>query len=69
MCSGRLFAALGREQCPDQTIKVFSDFAMSCLTQDSDSKLELRETALSYFGDLAILLKEDINPIANQVLD
>jgi hypothetical protein len=29
----------------------------------------LRETALSYFGDLAILLKEDINPIVNQVLD
>ena len=42
---------------------------MQCLTQQSDSKLELRETALTYFGDLTILLKEDINPIVNQILD
>lgn len=31
--------------------------------------MELRETAFSYFADLACLIKEDMAPVFNQVMD
>lgn len=59
MCAGRLIAACGKNEFPVGTIEVFSNFAMEMLAHDN-TKDELRETALSYFGDLAVLLKEEI---------
>ena len=50
-----------------QAIEVFTKFGLDCFK--SDNKCELRETAMTYFADLSILLKEDISPVFNQVID
>ena len=68
MCAGRLIAACGKNEFPQGTIEVFTTFAMQMLAQDN-TKDELRETALSYFGDLAVLMKEEIQPVIDQVLN
>jgi hypothetical protein len=39
------------------------------LNQEADSKLELRETAFTYFADLAILIKEEMAPIFPRIID
>lgn len=69
LCAGRLISACGPEQLAGETLDGFSKFAMDCLTQQTDSKTELRENALNYFGDLAELLKEGVAPVVNPVLD
>ena len=38
MCAGRLIAACGRKEFPDETVGVFSGFAMEMLTQEHDTK-------------------------------
>ena len=67
MCVGRLASAVGREQFPDDLLVGFTNFAMSCLKQEGN-KLELRETAMTYFSDLAVLVKEEIADIFDEVV-
>jgi hypothetical protein len=67
MCAGRLAAACGKDQFPTQAVDVFTKFGLECLK--ADNKYELRETAMTYFSDLSTLLKEDIAPVFDQVLN
>lgn len=67
MCAGQLASAVGKEKFPSECIEVFSKYAMEFLTQDD--KFELRETAVSYFAELARILKNEMAPIINPVLD
>lgn len=46
----------------------FTKFALQCLKQVGN-KLELRETAVTYFADLTVLVKEDITEIFDEVMD
>lgn len=41
---------------------------MHCLSTEGDNKYELRETAITYFADLSIFLKNDIAPIFDQII-
>jgi len=67
MCAGRLASSCGKEQFPEKAIEVFTNFGLECLK--SDNKFELRETAVTYFADLSLLIKEDIAPIFDTVLN
>lgn len=66
MCAGKLASACGNETFPKEAIEVFTQFGLECLK--SDNKYELRETAISYFSDLSVLLKEDIAPVFETVM-
>ena len=66
MCAGKLASACGKEQFPTHAIEVFTAFGLECLKEDN--KFELRETSISYFSDLTVLLKEGIAPVFNQVM-
>ena len=63
MCAGKLAAACWKDKFPTQAIEVFTAFGLECLKEDN--KYELRETSISYFSDLTVLLKEEISPVFN----
>ena len=66
MCAGQLASAVGKEKFPPQCIELFTKYALEYLAMD---KFELRETSISYFAELARILKNDMAPVINQVLD
>ena len=66
MCAGKLASACGKDNFPKEAIEVFTMFGLECLK--SDNKFELRETAISYFSDLSVLMKEDIAPVFETVM-
>jgi importin-4 len=66
MCAGQLASAVGKEKFPAHCIEVFTKYALEFLAMD---KFELRETSISYFAELVRILKSDMAPIINQVLD
>lgn len=68
MCAGRLASSVGKEQFPKDMLAGFTKFALQCLKQEGN-KLELRETAVTYFADLTVLVKEDISEIFDEVMD
>ena len=61
MCFGRLASSCGKENIPKEAIDTFTQFAISCLSAEQDNKLELRETAFGYFGDIAVIEKQHID--------
>ena len=68
MCAGRLAAACGKETFPTQALDVFTQFGLQCLSTDGANKFQLRDTAISYFSDLSILLGEEMAPVFDQVM-
>lgn len=68
MCAGNLANACGKEKFPAQALEEFTKFALECLNQE-DAKLELRETALGYFSEIAKILKSGMAPIFETVLN
>lgn len=68
MCAGKLASSCGREVFPEQAITEFTNFALECL-KTNESKYELKETAFNFFADLSFLLKEDIGPVFEQVIN
>ena len=68
MCAGKLASACGKETFPTQAVDEFTKFALECLKQDTSNKLELRETAITYFSDLSVLIKEDMKPVFDEVI-
>ena len=66
MCAGKLASSCGKEQFPQAAIEVFTQFGLECLK--SDNKFELRETGITYFSDLSVLIKEDMAPVFDQVM-
>lgn len=66
MCAGQLAAAVGKENFPKECIEVFTKYALEFLALE---KFQLRETAISYFADLVRIMKAEMAPIINQVLD
>ena len=69
VCAGRVLAACGKDQVDAQTLQVFTAFGLECLKGDANRQYELRETAVTYFADLSVLLKEDIAPYFTPVMD
>lgn len=67
MCAGRLASACGRDVFPAQAIEGFTMFGLECLK--SNDKFELKETAFTYFSDLSVLLKEEMAPVFDQVIN
>lgn len=61
MCAGQLASAVGKEAFPNECIETFTKYGLQFLTQSD--KYELRETAISYFAELARILKGDMAPI------
>ena len=68
MCAGRLAAACGKEKFPGKAIDAFTLFGLQCLSTEGANKYELRETAITYFADLSIFLKDDIAPVFDQII-
>lgn len=68
MCAGRLAAGCGKEKFPAQAIEAFTQFGLQCLSIDGENKFELRETAITYFSDLSVLLGEEMAPVFEQVM-
>lgn len=66
-CVGSLAASCGKEHWQPETTQVFTGFALECLK--SDNKYELKENAISYFSDLSVLMREDVPPCLEQVLE
>lgn len=61
MCAGQLAAAVGKDKFPAECIETFTKYALQFLQEES--KFELRETAISYFAELARILKGEMAPI------
>mmetsp|Transcript_1414 Transcript_1414/g.1904 ORF Transcript_1414/g.1904 Transcript_1414/m.1904 type:complete len:251 (+) Transcript_1414:1136-1888(+) len=68
MCIGKLASSCGRDHFNKAALEQFTQFALSCLSQNKTNQLEIRETALTYFSDLSVLMKEEIAPIFEQVI-
>lgn len=66
MCAGQLASAVGKESFPSHCIEIFTKYALEFLAMD---KFELRETAISYFAELVRILKGEMQPIIDQVLN
>lgn len=45
-----------------EAVQEFNKFGLECITH-SDSKLELRETAIGYFSEISKILRSDMKPI------
>lgn len=54
-------SAVGKEFFPTECIEGFTKEALTFLSDES--KFELRETAISYFAELAKILKDEMAPI------
>lgn len=66
MCAGQLASAVGRERFPQEHIELFTKLALEYIKEEG--KYELRETAISYFAELSLLLKSELAPIIDVVL-
>ena len=66
MCAGKLASSCGKENFPEAAITAFTNFALECLKHDN--KFELRETSITYFSDLSVLIKEDMAPVFETVI-
>lgn len=66
MCAGQLGAAVGKEHFPKEALEVFTKFGLEFLQQEG--KYELKETSISYFAELAKVLRGEMAPIIDQVL-
>ena len=66
MCVGQLASAVGKERFPQDCIEVFTKYALELLAMD---KFEQREAAIAYFAEIARILKNEMAPIINVVLD
>lgn len=67
MCAGRIASAVGKNDFPQMGLKVFTDFGLECLK--SNDKYELKETAFTYFSDLSVSMKDEIEPIFEPVIN
>lgn len=61
MCAGQLAAAVGKERFPTDCIEVFTKYGLQFLQEKG--KYELRETAISYFAEIARILRGEMAPI------
>lgn len=68
MCAGNLANVCGKEVFPKQALEEFTKFGLECLVQ-KDSKLELRETAIGYFSEISKILKSEMQPIFDTVIN
>lgn len=66
MCAGQLASALGRDKFPMEYIETFTKYGLQFLQVE---RYELRETAISYFAELSRVLKGEMAPIINQIID
>ena len=67
LCAGSLASACGKGNFPQQALEEFTKFGLKCI-QQKDTKLELRETSISYFSDISKILKSEFAPILDAVL-
>lgn len=65
---GVLASVAGTDKFPKEALQEFTQFALECLKQE-DSKQQLRETAIEYFSDICKVVKSEMAPIFETVLD
>ncbi len=68
MCAGNLANASGHEHFPQEALEKFTAFGLECL-QQSESKFELKETAINYFSEIAKILKSKMAPIIPLIIE
>ena len=62
MCAGNLAEACGAANFPQEALTKFTQFALECL-QQTDSKMELKETAINFFSEISKILKSQMAEI------
>jgi len=67
VCAGNLAYVCGKDAFPKLALEEFTKFGLECLA-GTDSKLELRESALGYFGEISKVLKSEMQPIFDTVI-
>lgn len=68
MCAGRLFEVCGKDEKMTVAVEEFTKFALECL-QQTDHKVELRQTAISYFSEICKFQKSNMASILGVVID
>ena len=68
LCAGNLAQACGQENFPIEALEEFTKFGLQCI-QSADSKFELKSTAIGYFSEICKIMKSQLAPIFNIVLD
>ena len=69
LCAGNLASACGPGNFPSEALERFTQFALECLQQTTDSKFELKETAMNYFAEIAKILKSQMAQIVPLIID
>jgi len=67
-CAGHIAASSGKDQFPKEALEVFTKFGLECLCGEK-KQYELRETALSYFSEISKILRNEMAPIFDKVLE
>ena len=62
LCAGNLAEACGADNFPQEALNEFTRFALECL-QQTDSRTELKETAINYFSEISKILKSQMAEI------
>jgi len=68
MCAGNLASACGPGSFPGEALERFTAFALECL-QQTESKFELKETAMNYFSEIAKILKSQMAQIIPMIIE
>ena len=68
MCTGALASVAGKDKFPREALEEFTKFGLECLAQE-DAKFQLRETAIQYFTEISKVLKSEMAPIFNIILE
>jgi hypothetical protein len=68
LCAGHLAQACGPDHFPVQALEEFTKFGLECL-QQTESKYELKETAMNYFGEICKIMKCKMEPILATILE
>jgi len=68
MCAGNLAESCGDDEFPQQYLDEFTRFGFECLKQ-TDTKFELKETAINYFSMIAKVMKSKMANIIPIIIE
>ena len=66
--AGFLAQSCGTGNFPVDMLEEFTKFGLDCL-QQNDSKYELKETAMNYFGEISKILRSKMEPLIPAIID
>lgn len=68
LCAGNLAQACGKENFPQDALEAFTKFGLQCI-QSAEQKYELKSTAIGYFSEICKILKSQLAPIFEIILN